>query len=77
MILKGAVGHVELVALVFHLFDGGNDGLAVVPVGAQVYAHLPGLVLHVALAGQVGHEHPALVADQLSDPCARRPGILS
>jgi hypothetical protein len=31
--LEGTVGHIELVALVFHLLDLGNDGLAVAAVG--------------------------------------------
>ena len=61
--LEGALGHVELVALLLQALDLVDDFLAVKAVCAQIQPQLAGLVGHVAFAGKIRNQHTPLVAD--------------
>ena len=70
--LERSVGHIKLIALLFHALDFRDDFLPIRPI--QLNPEFPGLVFHIAFAGKIGNQHLALVSDQARVNVFIRPG---
>ena len=74
--LEGALGSLQLVALVFHLLDAVEHAAPrgfVQPIGQTVLLELVG---DVPAPGEVADQHPLLIADELRNDVLVGGGIL-
>ena len=75
--LEGRIGHLEVVALMLELLEPGEDQLRPAGLALDVHAQLARLGQDGAAAGELAHQHVALVADQpgidVLEGRARRP----